>query len=294
MIRKPFITVIGLVLLLLGACKADEREASRQTGPALWKIEKDGQKGFIFGTIHVLPRDTDWQTQALRQAMASSDRLVLEASGLDDVAKTQKIFDEMGLSAGLPPLAARVPASDRPALEALAERGGMRTDDLSRYESWAAALRLATVGQSDSGVSGDDGVEPTLTKAFKAEDKPILGLETVGDQFALFDRLPEEVQRRLLRDTVEQGNAGKDDYAQMLRAWLAGDMKVIARDFVADLAPEPELARPLLTDRNRKWAARIPLLPGRPFIAVGAAHLAGPDNLLTLLEQQGYKVTKIQ
>ena len=291
--RNRFLALIGTALLLLSACSGAKQEA-QSGGPALWRVEKDGQRAFLFGTIHVLPDDVAWETPALRQAMEASDRLVLEASGLDDADGTQRIFDQLGQSEGLPPLADRLPAADRPALRALLERGDIAEADASAYESWAAALQLATVIQSGERMSGANGVEPVLTAAFKAQDKPVLGLETVSDQFAVFDRLPEDVQRRLLLDAVRQADAGEAGYARMVKAWLSGDIQAIARDFVAQIAPEPELAKPLLTDRNRKWAARIALLPGRPFIAVGAAHLAGPDNLIGLLEKAGYRIERIQ
>ncbi len=291
--RNPILAFIATALLLLSAC-SDGKPMAQSGGPALWRIEKAGQRAYVFGTIHVLPDDVAWETPVLRQAMEASDRLVLEAGGLDDADGTQRIFDQMGQSDGLPPIADRLPAAQRPALRALLKRGDIDEADASGYESWAAALQLATVIQSGQRLSGANGVEPVLTAAFRAEDKPVLGLETVSDQFAVFDRLPENVQRRLLADTVEQSGAGDAGYDRMVRTWLKGDIPAIARDFVAQIAPEPELAGPLLADRNRKWAARIPLLPGRPFIAVGAAHLAGPGNLLTLLKEAGYRIERIQ
>lgn len=292
--RNPFLTVIGLALMLLNACSGEQPLKQGEGGPALWRIERNGQQGFVFGTIHVLPEDVKWQTPVLQNAMAASDGLVLEAEGLDDDAATRKIFNQLGQSPDLPRLTQRVDVAQRPALSALIERGGLHEADLSRYESWAASLLLSTVAQSELGLSGAQGVEPALTATFRSAGKPVSGLETVAEQFSLFDRLPEDLQRRLLVDSVSEAKDSRSEYDRMMRAWLKGDMKAIARDFVAELAPEPELAGPLLTNRNRAWAARIPQLKGRPFVAVGAAHLAGPDNLLSLLQHQGYTVKRIQ
>lgn len=292
--QKPLLTVIGLALLLLNACSGERPLKEGSGGPALWHIEGNGEQAFVFGTIHVLPEDVQWQTPALRKAIDGSDSLVLEAEGLDDDATTRKIFDQLGRSPNLPRLTQRVEAAERPALAALINRGGLQEADLSRYESWAASLLLSTVAQSELGLSGAQGVEPALTKAFRATGKPVSGLETITEQFSLFDRLPEDLQRRLLVDSINDAKDSRAEYDRMMRAWLSGDIKAIARDFVAELAPEPELAGPLLTDRNRAWAARIPRLQGRPFIAVGAAHLAGPDNLLSLLQRQGYTIKRIQ
>ena len=62
--------------------------------------------------------------------------------------------------------------------------------------------------------------------------------------------------------------------------------------FLAD----PALRAALLTGRNNRWAeAIIPLLEQspRPLVAVGTAHLVGPDGLVALLEARGYRVRRI-
>jgi len=59
----------------------------------------------------------------------------------------------------------------------------------------------------------------------------------------------------------------------------------------------PELYEALLAGRNRAWMKEIDdlLADGpNPLIAVGAAHLVGPDGLATLIEQRGYTLTRLQ
>lgn len=292
--RKPFTALIGLALLLLAACGSDRPLREEREGPALWKAQRGDTTAYIFGTIHVLPKGLAWETQTLRDAMAGSDRLVLEAAGLDDEAGSQEIFARLGQSPGLPAITDRVPPDKRPALEALIQRGGMSAQMLSSYESWAAAMLVSTVSQQDLKLSGDQGVEAVLTADFREADKPVGGLETIEEQLGIFDRMPERTQRKFLAETIGQSQDVAAQFSRMKSAWLSGDMDAIARDFVAEIAPEPELIGPLLTDRNRAWAAKVAAMRGRPFIAVGAAHLAGPDNLIALLEREGFKVSRVQ
>jgi uncharacterized protein len=282
-------------LTLVAACGKDSApQPTAQNGPALWQVERGALKGWLFGTIHVLPRGIAWETPAIKDAMAKADRLVLEAADLQDEQKTLALFEQMGRSPGLPPLEARVPPEEKAALVQAVSEGGTSTGLLSGYESWAAAMLLSAASQQALHVSQDDGVEPVLIATFKNAGKPIGGLETVERQFAAFDTLPETAQNKLLVQTVHEAKGMKALYDRILAAWLKGDMAAIAREDETGEQPDPIVEEAVLVARNRDWAKAIEPMTGRPFIAVGAGHLTGRENLIALLKAKGFTVTRVQ
>ncbi len=76
---------------------------------------------------------------------------------------------------------------------------------------------------------------------------------------------------------------GSIELTQLIDAWKNGDVATIARLEDEDLRQtEPKLYQRLLVQRNEAWAKKIAAMlqqPGTVFIAVGAAHLAGPDSV---------------
>jgi uncharacterized protein YbaP (TraB family) len=59
------------------------------------------------------------------------------------------------------------------------------------------------------------------------------------------------------------------------------------------LAKFPEARKLLYDDRNRAWVTKIATYLDQPkvyFITVGAAHLAGPHGVPTLLRAKGFRV----
>ncbi|MEA3388686.1 TraB/GumN family protein [Sphingobium sp. CCH11-B1] len=282
-------------LLIVTACdKAAAPQPPSGGGPALWQVERGDMKGWLFGTIHVLPKGIGWDTPAIRAAMGEADRLVLEASDLQDEQKTLTLFERMGRSPGLPPLEKRVPASEVAALDKAMADGGTSTQLLSGYESWAAAMLLSAASQQGLGVSQSDGVEPVLIATFKQAGKPIGGLETVERQFGAFDTLPQAAQSRLLVQTVHEAKGMKALYDRILAAWLKGDMAAIAKEDEIGEQPDPVVEEAILVARNRDWVKAIEPMKGHPFIAVGAGHLTGKGNLIAMLEAKGFTVKRVQ
>lgn len=282
-------------LTLVAACGSDPAPAPvARGGPALWQVERGDMKGWLFGTIHVLPKGVAWETPAISEAMAKADRLILEAADLQDEQKTLALFESMGRSPGLPPLDRRVPEEEQAALTKAISEGGTSTQLLSGYESWAAAMLLSAATQQGLGVSQDDGVEPVLIATFKKAGKPIGGLETIERQFGAFDTLPEAAQSRLLVQTVHEAKDMKGLYDRILKAWTTGDMDAIAKEDENGEQPDPMVEEAVLVARNRDWVKAIEPMKGAPFIAVGAGHLTGRENLIELLKARGFTVTRVQ
>ena len=75
-------------------------------------------------------------------------------------------------------------------------------------------------------------------------------------------------------------------------------MPAIERLMVQEMKTDsPALYKALLVDRNTDWANQIQTLlqgSGTAFIAVGAAHLAGPDSVQAQLKARGVDVEAVQ
>ena len=93
--------LFGALLLALSACKA----GGEPVRPALWEVTgPQGQRGWLFGTIHSLPKPVDWRSPPMDSALAGADRLVLEIDNAGDAKGIDAIYRRLAASRGLPPL----------------------------------------------------------------------------------------------------------------------------------------------------------------------------------------------
>jgi uncharacterized protein YbaP (TraB family) len=121
--------------------------------------------------------------------------------------------------------------------------------------------------------------------------KPVNGLETSEQQIGFLANLPQPLQLDFLRDTLHDVDKDSSELTGLVTAWKNGDTDAIAHLEDDDVRKEsPELYKTLIVDRNKAWATKIATLlqhPGTVFIAVGAAHLAGPDSVQAQLARLG-------
>jgi uncharacterized protein len=294
-----FVSVLLLSILLLGACSkpVEPVRIEGEGAPALWKVQGKTGAVWLFGTVHLLPPDTDWQTPLFQQAVRQSDSLLLEASGLDDQKAVAQIFASMGVSGGQPKLTRRTD----PALHSVLDRldsdiPGPRSV-LDHMESWAAALTLASLQSAELGLNKGSGVEQVLTMRFRAEDKSIEGLETISEQFGFFDGLSEKDQRLMLDRVLRTTDTGREQFKALLSAWMRGDPDAVMPDQDGGILASPAIREALLDGRNRNWAAQIAKRIDKDenvFVAVGAAHMAGKGGVPALLRDMGYTVERVQ
>lgn len=287
--------IAPLLLILAGCSDAPGTSAADAAPPAPLFFEiaaADGTvEGWMLGTIHALPPDTDWRTPAIGRVIDAADLLVVEVAALGDGAGMARTFAALATTPDLPPLAERVPAELRPRLAALMERGDLDETTFAARETWAAAIMLAQVDATGDPASG---VDRALIADFAG--RPVRELEGARGQLGIFDRLPESAQATMLAAVVRESERVRQDPARLQRAWLAGDAAAIEASTREGFLADPVLHEALLAGRNRRWTgALVPLLAEtpRPLIAVGAAHLVGPEGLAALLEAEGYRLRRI-
>lgn len=288
--RRRF-ALIAAAALALAACRQAE-----DVRPALWQVEgPNGQRAWLFGTIHALPDPVNWRSAKVEAALSGADRLVVEVADGDDPAKAAAVFKRLGTSPGLPSLRTRVSPPARAALDRLLAEQGAAPGQFDSVETWAAALGLNQLLLAKINSDAANGIDRALQSDPLA--RRIDQFEGLEPQLALFDRLPEADQRALLESVIAGAADAPQETAALQTAWKRGDMAAIAALDRKGMLADPELRQMLLVDRNRAWAIRLrTMLTGgaRPFVAVGALHLAGPEGLPSELQRQGYRVTRVQ
>ena len=282
-----------LVVLLLCLAGCDRQDEPRQGAakPALWAIEdREGDPlGWLFGTIHALPDGTQWEGPALTRAIDDARLLVVEVSDLDP-KRVAAILTRLATDEPGPPLAERLSDPARRKLTDLLLKERVPRNRFDNLETWAAALAVSRLGAS---TAVGNGVDHSIIARFAG--RPVAELEGAAAQLAIFDRLPERDQRSLMAAVLAERDEA--DEAALAEAWLRGDLAELERTTRRGLLADPALYEALAAGRNAAWLGRIiPMIESgqRPLVAVGTAHMLGPDGLPALLAASGYRVQRIQ
>jgi uncharacterized protein YbaP (TraB family) len=288
--------IAPLLALALPACApmdarpADAAEAYH--GPAIWKVADKDTTIYLFGTVHVLPKDAKWFSGPVERAYDSSSELVTEIPVDDATAEAQQIAARAVLPKGQSLREMMTPAQRMHFEEALVSQG-LPIEALDRFKPWYAAVTLSLLPVIRSGYDPQSGAEKTL--AGDAAGKRKASLETVQQQLDLFDGLPTEAQLVFLDETVKSISRASATLDQMVADWMRGDPEALAALMNKDI-DDPVLYRRLLTDRNARWAQWIDQRmkqPGTVFVAVGAGHLAGTESVQAQLKKRGLKAQRI-
>ncbi|MGN6120069.1 MAG: TraB/GumN family protein [Rhodanobacter sp.] len=286
---KHLLARISLCLLLL-------LPAAVIAHPALWVVKDADTTIYLFGTVHLMPSDASWHSPELDRALADSRTLYIELTD-DDPANMTALVLRYGMDA-THPLSSQLSQSEAHRLDLLANKlgvpGGMQTLNVMR--PWLAALTLAVTPLLKAGLDPEHGVDKQLKAQMSAAGKPVLGLETAEQQIRFLADMPRAIELALLRSTMRDADKGAFQLTELIDAWKAGDVDSIARIGNDDMRRhEPKLYQLLLVQRNQVWATKIAAMlqqPGTVFIAVGAAHLAGPDSVQAQLHKLGVEVER--
>lgn len=283
---KLFSAIIVLFFVL-----AFQEPKQEYANSILWELSGNGLESpsYLFGTIHLIPKDSFYFPDFMEERLKKSEVLVTEI--LMDIPLKEQIV-----------LAQRMMLPEGKTFQDY-----MSEEDYSKFESFL----LDSLGISSMKVNAFTKLKPAfvpglilnelikkptayemeLTKISKKSKLEYDFLETVNEQLDILDRIELEV-------VFEYFSADFDiqgEYNELLNKYLNQNIYSIYEDMKNDTTFD-SYEGTLLQERNQKWIPKIDSLiqAKSSFIAVGAGHLPGNEGLINLLRDKGYQVTAIK
>jgi uncharacterized protein YbaP (TraB family) len=271
--------------------------ASAASRNFIWKVS--GRQGAIYlvGSVHMLTKDYYPLNPALDKAFKDSDLLVEEADLGEMLAPTSQLaLLQTGM---LPSDQSLDKVLSQSTYEQVSKRMndlGLPIEPLRQFKPWALAIMLLGLEWQKAGFDPNLGLDKHFYDRAQNEGKAVQGLETLAYQLSRFDGMTMAQQDRLLADTIKGLDTEMGNVNKLADAWKAGDAPTVERIVLADLKDDPVMYQRLLVERNQNWLPKLEALfsrSGRAFVVVGAAHLVGPDGLLSVLKAKGYAVEQL-
>ena len=264
-------------------------------GPALWKVADADTTIYLFGTVHVLPKEIEWYDATIATALEGSDMLVTEIPM--DAASEAGMQQLMGAKGMLPAgttLRSLLTPEQSATYTAAMGKMGLPVEAFDPVKPWLAGLTFSLLPLMQQGYDLNSGVEKVLLA--KVGDKPKGSLETAEFQLGIFDGMTQDAQVAFLMEAATGIDEVKPMLDRMVTEWSEGDADQLA-EVMNEGMDDPKVAEALLYSRNANWAEWIDNRldqPGTVFIAVGAGHLAGAKSVQDILSQKGIKVTRVK
>ena len=297
---KTFVRAAAALLAIsVASCaQAPPQEAGGIT-PSLYAVRDRDSTIYLYGTVHVRPRGSDWANARVRAAIDESTEIWTELLMTPETdQQTQTLALRLGAAEPGRPLSSWLTPEENTQLNAVTTRLGLPQGALEPLKPWMAALTLTMIPLVQAGFDPASGVDRSLDAYADAAGKNMRALETAEQQLSFFANLSPEVQREMLQESIAESENVATMIGEMSVAWERGDDAALERAVIDDSRTQyPELYQMLFVDRNNAWMTILTREmegSGVDFVAVGAGHIIGPDGLVAQFRARGYRVERVR
>jgi uncharacterized protein YbaP (TraB family) len=259
----------------------------------LYQFHKPGGEiHYLFGTMHATDPRVIGMLNRISEPLAKSQQLVMEM--VPDVTAMIHSSASMMLPPGQTLQQLLGDELYGSVLAAVTDKG-LTDPVLQRLKPWAVAVTIS--------LPELDGkfLDQRIYQLALENDQPVYGLESAAEQLAVFDSLPQSLQIRMLRETLDQLPRLPAMLEAMIKVYVAGDLVKLQQLTLeyelssSDRALADWFKLELVINRNIRMAERLESLleKGGTFVAVGALHLVDDSGLIQALMRAGYQVEPI-
>jgi len=295
-------TAVILISSLFVACKTNKLATTTTESVAdtndqnnasslLWKIEGNGIKpSYVFGTVHILKKEDFEMKQHVKDAFSAAEQIVLEVD-MDDPNMQMEMLQNATMKDSVT-IDQLIDEETYKALDAkLMKTMGV---GMQMFNSWQPML-LTSLMLTDIVGEQPASFEGSLVEMAKAQEKEVLGLETIVEQLNFFHDIPYKEQATMILDYLYKAEEMEESFNAMTKYYLAENIDGLY-DYMLEESKKQNFDTTVLVDkRNANW---IPLIKSiatekSSFFGVGAGHLGGKKGVVNLLRAAGFTVNPV-
>lgn len=298
--RRLLLAFAALLFLAPALAQTDAQGAKRGF---FWEARKGEQRVYLLGTIHVgraefYPPHPDYLRRFDEAAAIVVEADVFDAKRVAEAIQKTALYPD-----GDPGLDKRLSDEQKNRVTALADRFGLEPVRIWRMKPWMVANTFIILQAASLGFNPAYATEAFLFQYATARGKPLLEIESIDAQLAIFERVDTATQIAYLEQAVkgiESGDAERE-VRRIVAAWESRDAAAAER-LVADIHKaktpgERFVAEQLFDARHARMVQAIERFAASGklhLVAVGALHYFGPNGLLELLRARGYTIEPVR
>jgi uncharacterized protein len=276
---------------LRGVVPSEAGVGIRHGQGVLWRVEREGAPpSHVFGTMHAKDPEVTRLAEPVATQFAGARSLAVEVLQISAAVRTYGRAIEIpegDLELLIGPERMRL-------VKEAGARYGMPEGQLRRLKPWVLSVLFSMPPREVR--DGRPTLDQVLEQSAQARAVPVYGLETIEEQIDAYDRLDFGRQTELLDAALAENWRIGCWWEQVIKdSYLRRDTGTLYALMAEQMADDDVLWRALISDRNLRMAERMEdrLVEGNAFVAVGAAHLPGDFGVLSLLEERGYRISRI-
>ena len=264
----------------------------------LWQIESPNNRVYLLGSIHLL-RPADYPlSEPIQAAFNDAENVVFEVNLAETGSpQTANAILQAALPDGPDEILAHALDEETYSLaQATAAELGLPFIGFQRFEPWMFYINVTIAKLLQLGFDPAYGVDTYLFNSANETGKEVLALETIAEQLGFLDNLSAPIQADLVEQTLLELDTLETVIDSMVTAWKSGDVATFESFIIEGFVDFQEVYDALLVQRNQSWIPVIESFINQPddyLVVVGAAHLVGDNNVLELLQGNGYMVQQI-
>lgn len=271
----------------------DVRPFPMEEKALLWKAVHPDKKGelYLFGTMHLIEKDYFYFPKKLQKHIESSDLIVMELPG---IPKPMEVLNLVRLENGSL-FDFFSPEQTDSILNWAKNDFGMDSAVFCSTFGKMKPFVIAQMAIEMEFTGSTESYEMTVEKMARDHVIPLKGLETVAEQMGYFDAISMEEQREMVMESI-RGNASTVSIREMEEVYQKQDLDSLYLLISNSGGSWAVMEDELLKNRNYNWLNQMPgfFTGEKVFIAVGAGHLGGPEGLIRLMEENGYRLSPVE